>query len=52
MASPCQRNNTGLLISYKLEMLTVKTWVLFIARSQGNIYSTKDSNMTLQQCSP
>lgn len=51
MASPCQRNNTRLLICYKLEMLTVKAGVLFIARTQGNTYNTKNSNMTLQQCS-
>lgn len=52
MASPWQRNNTRMLICYKLEMLTIKAGVLFIAKKQGNIYSTKKSNMTLQQCSP
>lgn len=47
-ASPWQRNNTGLLICCKLEMPTIRTRVLFIARRKANIYSWKNSNMTLQ----
>lgn len=51
-ASPCPRNNTRLLICYKLEIPIIKGRILFIARKQVNIYSTKNSNMTLQQYSP
>lgn len=51
-ALPWQRNNSRLLICCKLEMPTIKARVLFIARRKANIYSRKNSNMTLQQCSP
>lgn len=51
-ALPWQRKYTGLLICCKLEMPTIKARVLFIARRKANIYSRKNSNMTLQQCSP
>lgn len=51
-ASPCPRNNTKLLICYKLAIPGIKGRIIFTARRQVNIYSTKTSNMTLQQYSP
>lgn len=46
------RNNTKLSICYKLEIPIIEGRIPFIARKQVNIYSTKNSNMTLQQYSP